>query len=110
MLLCMVATDGSSLSLNSSRARPQASNARHFFCLYEHADSRKVSLCEWTDGKWVLNGDYTSAVSWPSYLPKPGGNFVQQLSKGTLAYDCAAQDGYRNFSGWVATAAADAGR
>ena len=58
----------------------------------QHTDLRKVSLCEWTDGKWVLYGDYTSAVSWPSYLPKPAGNFVQQLSKGTLAYDYAVQD------------------
>jgi len=79
--------------------------------LYEHPQSRKVSLCEInSSGNWVYYDDYISAVSWPAYLPRPAGHVVQPLGRGTLQYDYAAQDGYRNFSGWVATAAADAGR
>jgi hypothetical protein len=85
-------------------------NPLDYMGVYEHPQSKKISLCEWVDGKWAWYGDYTSAVPWPSYLPKPGGDYVQPLSRGTLTYDYAAQDGYRNFSGWVTTAAADAGR
>ena len=85
-------------------------NPLDYIGVYEHPQSRKVSLCEWKDGKWVWYDDYITPVAWPTYLPKPAGDFVQPLSRGTLEYDYATQDGYRNFSGWVSTAAADAGR
>jgi hypothetical protein len=86
-------------------------NPLDYVGLYEHPQSRKVLLCEiGPDGKWGYFADYISAVPWPAYLPKPSGDYVQPLARGTLQYDYAAQDGYRNFSGWVATAAADAGR
>ena len=89
----------------------RGANPLAFMGLYEHPQSRKVSLCEKrADGQWVWYGDYTSAVAWPTYVPKPIGNFVQPLNVGTLEYDYAAQNGYQNFSGWVATAAATANR
>jgi MTH538 TIR-like domain (DUF1863) len=86
-------------------------NPLEYMGVYEHPQSGKISLCELTaEGKWVWYNDYISAVSWPVYLPRPVGNSVQPLSRGTLQYDYTAQGGYRNFSGWIATAAADANR
>jgi hypothetical protein len=86
-------------------------NPLEYMGLYRDPGSGKVSICEIdTNGKWVFYTNYTNGVSWPPYLPQPSGDHVQRLSAGTLAYDYAHQNGYNNFSGWVALAASEAGR
>lgn len=78
--------------------------------LYLKPIEQKVYICEKKNGKWEYYGDFTPSVSWPTYLPKPGADAVQPLSAGTRVYDYASQDGYRNFSSWVSTAASAANR
>jgi hypothetical protein len=53
----------------------RGANPLDYMGVYEHPQSRKISLCERnSSGSWVWYDDYISAVQWPSYLPKPGGD------------------------------------
>jgi hypothetical protein len=68
-------------------------------------------LCEiGSSGNWQFYPDHTYQVSLPKYLREPTVGNVISLSSGTIEYDFALQDGYKNIGGWLDFAAKGAGR
>lgn len=71
----------------------------------------KIYFAELKGGKWVKYSDYTLAVPASDlWFDAPTSTTVLKLSQIYLRYDFAAQDGRKNISGWIETAAALAGR
>lgn len=70
-----------------------------------------IFFAEWKNGKWVTYGDYTSAIPAKDlWFDPPTTAAPVQLSSHCLRYDFAAQNGRKNISGWIETAAGLAGR
>jgi len=77
--------------------------------LYKTANG--IFFAEWKNGKWVAYGDYTSAIPAKDlWFDPPTTAAPVQLSSHCLRYDFAAQNGRKNISGWIETAAGLAGR
>jgi MTH538 TIR-like domain (DUF1863) len=71
----------------------------------------KIFLAEWRDGRWVKYDDYTLAIpAGDLWFPAPTSDSVVQLCVHCMGYDFIAQDGRKNISGWIETAAGLAGR
>lgn len=70
-----------------------------------------IYFAERMNNSWVRYGDYTLAVPASSlWFEAPKTRVPVPLSKYCLRYDFAAQDGRKNISGWIETAAGLAGR
>ncbi|MEI5682339.1 MULTISPECIES: TIR domain-containing protein [unclassified Mesorhizobium] len=67
-------------------------------------------LFEFTQSGWVRYGNYLHAVSLPHYLPMPQVDYVTPLSRGTIRYDFAQQQGAKNLGAWTSLAATMARR
>ena len=65
-----------------------------------------IFLAEWKNAKWVKYDDYTLAIpEGVLWFAAPTSTNVVQLSTHCMSYDFAAQDGHKNISGWIETAA-----
>jgi len=77
--------------------------------LYKVPDGR-ILLAERNGQQWVAYSDYTQAVTLPPTWAAPVDTNVVRLSAYATTYCYVQNDGARNFSSWVASAAAMAGR
>lgn len=69
-----------------------------------------IFFAEWKEKKWVKYNDYTLAIpAGDLWFNAPTSTDVVPFSTHCMSYDFAAQDGRKNMSGWIETAAGLAG-